>query len=84
MDGWRRQVAERERDGRDKLSAEAASDDSPVSHYRLAAEIAKVVTPDTIVIGRGSGSIRARSAVSAWGRRSRSPPSCFVPTSACC
>jgi acetolactate synthase-1/2/3 large subunit len=52
-DGWRKQVAERERDGRDKLFAEAASDDSPVSHYRLAAEIAKVVTPDTIVIGDG-------------------------------
>ena len=53
IDAWRRQVAERERDGRDKLFAEAASDDSPVSHYRLAAEIAKVVTPDTIVIGDG-------------------------------
>jgi len=53
VDAWRRQVAERELDGRDKLVAEAASDDSPVSHYRLAAEIAKVVTPDTIVIGDG-------------------------------
>ena len=53
IDAWRRQVAERERDGRDKLLAEAASNDSPVSHYRLAAEIAKVVTPDTIVIGDG-------------------------------
>lgn len=53
MDAWRKQVAERERDGRDKLLAEAASNDTPVSHYRLAAEIAKVVTPDTIVIGDG-------------------------------
>jgi acetolactate synthase-1/2/3 large subunit len=52
-EGWRQQVAERERDGRDKLLALAASNDAPVSHYRLAAEIAKLVTPDTIVIGDG-------------------------------
>jgi acetolactate synthase-1/2/3 large subunit len=53
VEAWRGQVAERERDGRDRLLAQAASDDAPVSHYRLAAEIAKVVTPDTIVVGDG-------------------------------
>jgi acetolactate synthase-1/2/3 large subunit len=52
-EAWRARVAERERDGRAKLDAQAASDDVPVSHYRWAAEIAKAVTPDTIVVGDG-------------------------------
>jgi acetolactate synthase-1/2/3 large subunit len=50
---WRARVAERERDGREKLAAQAVSDDVPISHYRWAAEIAKVVTPDTLVVGDG-------------------------------
>jgi acetolactate synthase-1/2/3 large subunit len=43
----------KERDARAKLEALAASGDVPVSHYRLAADIASVVTPDTIVVGDG-------------------------------
>jgi acetolactate synthase-1/2/3 large subunit len=50
---WRRRVGEKERESRAKLDAECASDATPVSHYRWAAEIASVVTPDTIVVGDG-------------------------------
>lgn len=50
---WREAVQAREREGRAQLQALAASDDVPISHYRLAAEIARVVTPETIVVGDG-------------------------------
>jgi len=50
---WRRRLGDKEREGRERLDAEARSDAVPVSHYRWAAEIARVVTPDTIVIGDG-------------------------------
>jgi acetolactate synthase-1/2/3 large subunit len=50
---WRARVAEREREGRERLWAESASGQVPISHYRLAAEIAAVVTPDTVVVGDG-------------------------------
>jgi acetolactate synthase-1/2/3 large subunit len=50
---WRRRVGEKERDGRAKLAAQCVSDDEPISHYRWAAEIASVVTPDTVVVGDG-------------------------------
>jgi acetolactate synthase-1/2/3 large subunit len=52
-DDWRRALVERERGAQAKLAAEAASEAVPVSHYRLAAEIAAVVTPDTTVVGDG-------------------------------
>ena len=45
--------AAREREARERLDAQCASDDVPVSHYRWAAEIARHVTPDTIVVGDG-------------------------------
>ncbi len=50
---WRRRVAQKERESRGKLEAEAASDAVPISHYRWAREIASVVTPETMVIGDG-------------------------------
>ncbi len=52
-DGWRRRVGERERAARARLDEQCAADQVPVSHYRWAAEIARVLTPDTIVIGDG-------------------------------
>jgi acetolactate synthase-1/2/3 large subunit len=52
-EAWRARVAERERAGREQLLAHAVSDAVPISHYRWAAEIAKAVTPDTIVVGDG-------------------------------
>jgi acetolactate synthase-1/2/3 large subunit len=53
VEGWREQVRGKERDARARLEAESGSDQTPVSHYRLAAEIARCVTADTIVIGDG-------------------------------
>jgi acetolactate synthase-1/2/3 large subunit len=50
---WRRRVGQKEREARARLDAEAESDAMPISHYRLAREIAAVVTPETIVIGDG-------------------------------
>lgn len=50
---WREAIAAREAEGRRRLEEWAASDDVPISHHRLAAEIARVVTPETIVIGDG-------------------------------
>jgi acetolactate synthase-1/2/3 large subunit len=52
-DTWRARVAAREREGREALLAQAAAADIPISHYRWAAEIARAVTPDTIVVGDG-------------------------------
>jgi acetolactate synthase I/II/III large subunit len=52
-EAWRRALAEKEREGRERLEAQAASDQTPISHYRLAAELARVVTPETVVIGDG-------------------------------
>src|SRR5437016_421076 len=50
---WRHRVGETEREAQEALTAQAATDQAPISHYRWAAEIAAVVTPDTIVVGDG-------------------------------
>src|SRR5437867_8101598 len=50
---WRGAGGPREAEGRRGLAGLAAADDVPISHYRLAAEIARVVTPETIVVGDG-------------------------------
>jgi len=50
---WRRRVAEQERESRNRLHVETASDQVPISHYRWAAEIAAAVTQDTLVVGDG-------------------------------
>jgi acetolactate synthase-1/2/3 large subunit len=50
---WRRRVGHKEKEGRERLDAQCASAEVPISHYRWAAEIARVVTPDTIVVGDG-------------------------------
>jgi acetolactate synthase-1/2/3 large subunit len=52
-EAWRRRLGDTERQSRARLETEARSDAVPVSHYRWAAEIARVVTPDTIVVGDG-------------------------------
>jgi acetolactate synthase-1/2/3 large subunit len=52
-DAWRRLLSAREREGRERLEMAAASEDVPISHYRWAAEIARAVSPETIVIGDG-------------------------------
>ncbi len=50
---WVGQVRDREREGREKLEAEARSDQVPISHYRWAHEVAQVVDASTIVVGDG-------------------------------
>jgi acetolactate synthase-1/2/3 large subunit len=52
-EAWARRVAAQEREARARLEAECLSDQVPVSHYRWAAEIARHVTPETLVIGDG-------------------------------
>jgi len=53
LDGWRRELTAQEAQAQQALDAQSASDDVPMSHYRWAAEIARHVTPDTLVVGDG-------------------------------
>jgi thiamine pyrophosphate-dependent acetolactate synthase large subunit-like protein len=50
---WVAALRRREADARAKLDELADTDQAPVSHYRWAREIARVVTRDTIVVGDG-------------------------------
>ncbi|MBI2158502.1 MAG: acetolactate synthase [Candidatus Rokubacteria bacterium] len=52
-EAWGASLATKEREARARLEAEGASAAVPISHYRWAAEIARVVTPDTLVVGDG-------------------------------
>jgi thiamine pyrophosphate-dependent acetolactate synthase large subunit-like protein len=65
---WRDAVAAREGEARARLETECASDTVPISHYRWAAEIARVVTADTIVIGDGGDVVGCASRVLALHR----------------
>jgi acetolactate synthase-1/2/3 large subunit len=60
---WRAAIGGRERQARERLDAQCAADDVPVSHYRWAAEIARHVTPDTIVVGDGGDVVGCASRV---------------------
>ena len=60
---WRARVGASERGSRERLDARCASDDIPISHYRWAAEIARHVTPDTIVVGDGGDVVGCASRV---------------------
>jgi acetolactate synthase-1/2/3 large subunit len=50
---WRDAVRKKEAEARARLMVERRSDDVPISHYRLAHEIAAVVDADTTVVGDG-------------------------------
>jgi acetolactate synthase-1/2/3 large subunit len=50
---WRAELRRREGEARAKLDELAATDQTPMSHYRWAHEIAHAVTRDTIVVGDG-------------------------------
>ena len=63
IEPWRARLAAEERDARARLAAECASEATPISHYRLAAELARVVTPDTIVVGDGGDVVGCASKV---------------------
>jgi acetolactate synthase-1/2/3 large subunit len=62
-DEWRRRLGQKERESRERLDTECRSDAVPVSHYRFAAEIARVVTPDTIVVGDGGDVVGCASKI---------------------
>jgi acetolactate synthase-1/2/3 large subunit len=60
---WLSAVRVKETEGRRKLEAFCAVDDTPISHYRLAAEIAGVVGPDTTVVGDGGDVVGCASRI---------------------
>jgi thiamine pyrophosphate-dependent acetolactate synthase large subunit-like protein len=61
--GWRSRIEVEEREARLRLEAHCASDDVPISHYRWAAEIARHVTPGTIVVGDGGDVVGCASKI---------------------
>ena len=63
FEAWRRRLDDKERQAREALEAQCASDDVPVSHYRWAAEIARHVTPDTLVVGDGGDVVGCASKI---------------------
>lgn len=68
VEPWLGAVRARETESRKKLDGFCAADDVPVSHYRLAAELARVVTPETIVVGDGGDVVGCASKVVALHR----------------
>jgi acetolactate synthase-1/2/3 large subunit len=60
---WLTAVRAKEAEMRQKLAAFCAADDVPISHYRLAAEIARVVGPDTVVVGDGGDVVGCASRI---------------------
>jgi acetolactate synthase I/II/III large subunit len=60
---WRASVTAKERAAREQLDGECAAADVPISHYRWAAEIARYVTADTIVVGDGGDVVGCASKV---------------------
>jgi acetolactate synthase I/II/III large subunit len=65
---WLDAVRAKEAQSRDKLAAFCGSEDVPISHYRLAAELARVVGPETIVVGDGGDVVGCASKVIALHR----------------
>ena len=65
---WRDAVRAKEAQSRAKLAAFCASEDVPISHYRLAAELARVVGPETIVVGDGGDVVGCASKIIALHR----------------
>lgn len=60
---WLAAVRAKETESRARLAAFCASDDMPISHYRLAAEIARVVGPDTTIVGDGGDVVGCASRI---------------------
>jgi acetolactate synthase-1/2/3 large subunit len=60
---WLRAVRKKEGDGQARLMAERLSDSVPISHYRLAHEIAAVVDAGTTVIGDGGDVVGCASKI---------------------
>jgi acetolactate synthase-1/2/3 large subunit len=68
IEPWLATLRGREAEARRKLEGFCASDDVPISHFRLAAEIARVVSPDTLVIGDGGDVVGCASKIVALDR----------------
>jgi acetolactate synthase-1/2/3 large subunit len=60
---WRNAVGKKEAESQARLMAERLSDDVPISHYRLAHEIAAVVDRDTTVVGDGGDVVGCASKI---------------------
>jgi acetolactate synthase-1/2/3 large subunit len=60
---WLATVRAHEAEGRRALDAAAADSSVPMSHYRWAAEIARVITRDTVVVGDGGDVIGCASKI---------------------
>src|SRR5439155_1356925 len=60
---WLEALRAKESESRKKIAAFCAADDVPISHYRLAVEIARVVSPETIVVGDGGDVVGCASKV---------------------
>ena len=62
-EAWLSALRETDQAWWDEHRAEVESDSSPVNHYRLGAELDRVLDPDTIVIGDGGDVVAAVSRV---------------------
>jgi acetolactate synthase I/II/III large subunit len=60
---WLAAVRAEEVQSRRRLAVFCAADDVPITHYRLAAEIARVVSPETIVVGDGGDVVACASKI---------------------
>jgi len=65
---WQAAVRKKEADAQARLMAERRSVDVPISHYRLAHEIAAVVDAETTVVGDGGDVVGCASKVVALSR----------------
>jgi acetolactate synthase I/II/III large subunit len=65
---WLEGLRAQEKEARRALEVFCASDATPVTHHRLAAEIARVVGPDTIVVADGGDVVGCASKVVALHR----------------
>jgi len=63
IEPWREAVRRKEADSQAKLAAERLSDSAPISHYRMAHEIAAVVDAGTTVVGDGGDVVGCASKV---------------------
>jgi len=63
LETWRAAVHKREGEAQARLMAERLSDSAPISHYRLAHEIAAVVDGDTTVVGDGGDVVGCASRI---------------------
>src|SRR6266850_1430440 len=60
---WQAAVRKKEADAQARLMAERRSEDVPISHYRLAHEIAAVVDAETTVVGDGGDVVGCASKI---------------------